>query len=135
MSTFLLETYGMRVLDGIAGPDDVQMRVRELLAGLYPAGPFERRRDQRFPLPKLIRLVPVDAAGAKLFDAAVVVSGKQISEAGLSFFHPQPLAHRLVVAMLEKSDHTPIEFLLDVDWCRCTQLGWYESGGRFVKSE
>ena len=25
-------------------------------------------------------------------------------------------------------------FLLDVDWCRFTQLGWYESGGKFLRA-
>jgi hypothetical protein len=134
MSTYLFETYGLRSLDASAAADDrLQAQVRELLAGLYPAGPFERRRDQRYPLPKLIQLRPANAEGAAV-GPAIVVSGKQICDSGLSFFHPTPIAYRLVLASLEKNDRTTAEFLLDIDWCRCTQLGWYESGGKFVRS-
>jgi hypothetical protein len=133
MSTHLLETYGLRLLDGAAFDDDrLRAQVRELLAGLYPSGPFERRGEQRFPLPKLIRLRPVAADGTTPNGPIVVVAGKHISETGLSFFHPQPLAYRLVRAELEKADQSPAEFLVDVDWCRFTQSGWYESGGKFV---
>jgi hypothetical protein len=39
----------------------------------------------------------------------------------------------LVRAALEKADGAQAEFLVDVDWCRFTQSGWYESGGKFVQ--
>ena len=130
---YLLETYGLAVADGIASPDEAnRWQVRELLAGLYPAGPFERRREQRYPLPKLIQLRPVGPDGRTPLGPTITASGKHISETGLSFFHPQPLAYRLVIVSVEKPDRTRAEFLLDVDWCRFTQLGWYESGGRFL---
>jgi hypothetical protein len=134
MSTHLLETYGLRLLDGAVFDDDqLKAQVRELLAGLYPSGPFERRGEQRYPLPKLIQLRPVAADGVTPNGPVVVVAGKHISETGLSFFHPQPLAYRLVRASLEKADGVQAEFLVDVDWCRFTQSGWYESGGKFVQ--
>jgi hypothetical protein len=133
MNTHLLETYGMSLIDGDAVNDEgMRLQVRELLSGLYPAGPFERRREQRYPLPKLIQLRPVGPDGVTPSGPVVVVSGKHISEQGLSFFHPQPLPYRLVLASLEKPSGGRAEFLLDVDWCRFTQFGWYESGGKFV---
>ena len=123
----------MSLIDGdVAADEDQRLQVRELLSGLYPAGPFERRSEQRFPLPKLIQLRPVEADGVTQCGAMVVVSGKHISEKGLSFFHPLPLPHRLVWASLEKPGGGRAEFLVDLDWCRFTQLGWYESGGKFV---
>lgn len=135
MSNYLLETYGLQLIDGAAPIDDrLRWQVRELLSGLYPAGPFERRSEQRFPLPKLIQLRPVGPDGRTPLGTPLTVSGKHISESGLSFFHPQPLPYRLVIASVEKVDRARAEFLLDVDWCRFTQFGWYESGGRFVKS-
>ena len=85
------------------------------------------------PLPKLIQLRPVAPDNVTLLEGLVIVAGKHISEDGLSFFHPAPLPYRLVSASLEKSDGGRAEFLLDVDWCRFTQLGWYESGGKFVR--
>jgi hypothetical protein len=134
MSMHLLETYGLSLLnDDLSADDELRLQVRELLAGLYPAGPFERRREQRFPLPKLIQLRPVGPDGVTPLEDVVVVAGKHISEDGLSFFHPAPLAHRLVSARMEKPDGSCAEFLLDVDWCRFTQFGWYESGGKFVR--
>jgi len=134
MSTHLFETYGMHLFEGEVFADDgLRQQVRELLAGMYPAGPFERRRSQRYPLPKLIQLQPVEADGATPKGPMLVASGKHISESGLSFFHPLPLQYRLIAASLEKADGQPARFLIDVDWCRCTQLGWYESGGRFVR--
>lgn len=135
MSTYLLETYGLGLLDGDpADVDDVvRWNVRELLAGMYPPGAFERRREQRYPLPKLIQLRPIAADGSTSTGPPVTVSGKHISEAGLSFYHPEPLPYRLVIASLEKTDGTRCEFLIDVGWCRFTQLGWYESGGKFVR--
>jgi hypothetical protein len=133
MNHFLLETYGMQILDGADGEDPVRWQVRELLAGMYPPGAFERRREQRYPLPKLIQLRPISADGATPLETAVIVSGKHISETGLSFFHPEPLPYRLVAAKLEKLDGTQCEFVIDVGWCRFTQLGWYESGGKFVR--
>src|SRR5688572_10348984 len=134
MSTHLLETYGMSLLNvDLTADDELRLQVRELLAGLYPAGPFERRREQRFPLPKLIQLRPVAPDNVTLLEGLVIVAGKHISEDGMSFFHPAPLPYRLVLASLEKSDGGRAEFLLDVDWCRFTQFGWYESGGKFVR--
>ncbi len=133
MSTHLLESYGMQILEGgISADDQLRWQVRELLSGLYPAASFERRYEQRYPFPKLIQLRPVAADGRTPNGDPVTVSGKQISEAGLSFFHPQPLAHRLVLASIEKPNRQRCELLLDVDWCRFTQAGWYESGGKFV---
>ena len=133
MTTHLLETYGMPLIDGDVFVDDrLRNQVRELLAGMYPAGPFERRGVQRYPLPKLIRLQPLAADGRPRSESTIIVAGKHISETGMSFFHPQPLAHRLVKATLEKADQKSAEFVLDLDWCRFTQAGWYESGGRFV---
>ena len=135
MNTHMLETYGLRLLDvDLSGDDQLRWQVRELLSGLYPSGPFERRHDQRYPLPKLIRLQPVEDDGTTHSGSPVVVSGKQISDSGLSFFHPHPLAYRMVVAGLERADRSQMEFLLDIEWCRCTHLGWYESGGKFVRA-
>jgi len=134
MSNFLLETYGMQILDGAAeGEDPVRWQVRELLSGMYPPGAFERRREQRYPLPKLIQLRPIAADGTTPLGPVVIVSGKHISETGLSFFHPEPLPYRLVAATLEKLDGTHCAFVIDVGWCRFTQLGWYESGGKFIR--
>lgn len=110
----------------------LRAQVAELLAAMYPASPLERRREQRYPYPRLLQLTPVDESGQPN-GLPMTAAGKQISESGLSFFHPEPLAYRRVVVVLERMDGPPVRLLLDVDRCRFTRLGWYESGGRFLR--
>lgn len=74
----------------------------------------------------------MDANGKAPTGPPTTVVGKHLSERGLGFFHPQPLANRLVVVSLEKGDGRWFSFLLDVHRCRFTRQGWYESGGRFL---
>jgi hypothetical protein len=115
--------------------DETSAQVRGLLAGMFPPGTLvERRREQRFPFPRLIQLTPVSADCARRLGPSVTAAGKQLSESGLSFFHPEPLAFRWVVASFEKGNGRWIGFLLDVDWCRFTRQGWYESGGKFIRA-
>jgi hypothetical protein len=121
----------------LAAPADEETiaQVRGLLAGMFPPGTsLERRREQRFPFPRLLQLTPVSADGLQRLGPSVTAAGKQLSESGLSFFHPDPLPFRWVVASLDKSDGRWIGFLLDVDWCRFTRQGWYESGGKFIRA-
>ncbi len=114
--------------------EKVRQQVFGLLAGLYPTGTWtERRREQRYPLARLIRLTPVGPDGITPTAEAVVVVGKDVSERGLGFFHRQPLAHRRMIAGLETHGGGWIEFLIDISWCRFTQHGWYDSGGRFLQ--
>ena len=81
----------------------------------------------------VLQFTPVSADGLRR-GADVTAAGKQLSESGLSFFHPDPLPFRWVVAALDKGDGQWIGFLLDVDWCRFTRQGWYESGGKFIRA-
>lgn len=115
--------------------DDVRSQVWKLLASAYPRGNLaERRQDQRYPYPRLISLWPLRADGRTPQGPPITVVGKHLSERGLGFFHPQPLANRLVMVSLEEGDARRIGFLLDIHRCRFTRYGWYESGGRFLSA-
>jgi hypothetical protein len=92
----------------------------------------ERRREQRYPYPQLITLWPMEADGETVAGPPMTVVGKQLSERGLGFYHPQPIANRLVVVSLEKGDGRTLSFLVDIHRCRFTRQGWYESGGRLL---
>ena len=37
-----------------------------------------------------------------------------------------------MIATLESAAEERISFLIDLNWCRFTRHGWYESGGRFL---
>lgn len=115
------------------GDDRVRSQVWKVLGDVYPNGHLvERRQEQRYPYPRLITLWPMETDGKTPSGPAITVAGKHLSERGLGFFHPRPLANRLVVVSLEKGDGRWLSFLLDVHRCRFTPQGWYESGGRLL---
>ncbi len=117
----------------VTAEDKVRRQVWRLLAGFYPPGKWtERRREHRFPLPRLIYLTPVERDGITPLSQSLVVVGKDLSERGLGFFHPQPLAFRRMVASIETQGGDWVGFMIDINWCRFTQHGWYDSGGRFL---
>jgi len=117
-------------------PDaEVSGQVWGLLCGMYPQGSrLERRQEQRYPYPRLVWLTPVQADGRTPAGEMLTVAGKHLSETGLGFYHPEPLSYRLVIASLEQGGGTLLHFLLDMNWCRFTRHGWYESGGRFLRA-
>ena len=117
-----------------ASADAIGVLVRRVLSGMvsYPV-PVQRRQSQRTPYPQLVRAQAVDPYTLAPQDEPLVVVGKYLSEHGFGFFHNVPLAHRFVAITLEAPDAPPVRLLLDVSWCRFTRLGWYESGGRFLR--
>ena len=131
-STFTLTGFDV---GGIAVDETIRRQVWGLLAGLYPGGKlYERRIDQRFPYPHLVYLTPVGEDGVTPTGTSIVVVGKHLSERGLGFFHQQPLPYRKMIASLQGVDGKWIGFLIDLAWCRFTQHGWYDSGGRLLQA-
>jgi len=115
--------------------DEVRTQVWALLSTLYPkVTVVERRRETRYPFQFLIYLTPVEEDGVTPCGESIVVVGKHVSERGLGFYHAKPIAHRRVVASLERPHDGWYAFLLDLRWCRFTRQGWYESGGRFLET-
>jgi hypothetical protein len=135
MSSLVQTCKTRRVVLAAPADEEASAQVRGLLAGMFPPGTLlERRREQRFPFPRLLQLTPVSADGLQRLGPSLTAAGKQLSESGMSFFHPEPLPFRWVIASLDKGDGQWIGFLLDVDWCRFTRQGWYESGGQFIRA-
>ena len=131
----LMATVGFEVPPSL-GRSDAQLvgqQIRLLLASSGPDG-VERRRDQRFAFPQLVRLTPVDQQTLCPQGESLVVVGKHLSENGLGFYHEKPIADRTMLAVMEHSSEGPLQFLLDLSWCRFTRQGWYESGGRFLQA-
>jgi hypothetical protein len=115
--------------------EPLRRQVWGILAGLYPPGKTcERRADQRFPYPHLLYLTPVGDDGISAAGESVVVVGKHLSEHGLGFFYQQPLPNRRMIASLQAQESRWLGFLIDITWCRFTQHGWYDSGGRFLQA-
>ena len=115
--------------------DDVRTQVWGLLTTLYPRNDLmERRRDNRYPFPYLVHLTPLGKDGVSPEGETVVVVGKHLSEHGVGFYHQQPLPHRRMIASIEGPRGHWFGFLIDLNWCRFTKEGWYESGGRFLET-
>jgi hypothetical protein len=113
---------------------EIRTQVWGILSSLYPRGDLtERRRENRYPYPYLVRLIPVRTDSLAPAGEPVVVVGKHLSERGLGFYHPKPLPYRRMIAALDVSGAEPVAFLTDLSWCRFTRHGWYESGGRFLQ--
>ena len=115
--------------------DEIRTQVWGLLTTLYPRNDMvERRHDSRYPFPCLVHLTPVGRDGVTPEGETVVVVGKHLSEQGFSFYHQTPLPHRRMIASLECRKGHWLGFLMDLNWCRFTKDGWYESGGRFLET-
>ena len=135
MST-LFDTEPLSECESFLSPDDrVRTQVWNLLTAMYPQGQStERRRERRYPFPYLIRLRSVAEDGITPATAVVTVVGKHLSERGLGFYHPRPLADRRMIASLDAISGPTLSFLVDITWCRFRGQGWYESGGRFLQT-
>ena len=113
----------------------VRTQIWDLLGALYPRNDLlERRYEHRYPYPYLVHLTPVADDGISPQGETVAVVGKHLSERGLGFYHPRPLPYRRMIASLETSSGSLLGFLIDLSWCRFTSRGWYESGGRFLRT-
>jgi hypothetical protein len=135
MSTLLGHPLLEHLSDALPPGDDViRNQVWHILAGLYPRNKAaERRADQRFPYPSLLYLTPVAENGYDPVGESVVVVGKHLSERGVGFYYREPLPYRRMIASLELPQNQWAGFLIDITWCRFTQHGWYDSGGRFIQ--
>ncbi len=128
-----LLSFNRRSMNPTTDPE-LKNRVHNILSALYPHGiSIERRRDTRYPYPHLIYLTPVADDSLTVTDETVVVAGKHLAEQGLSFYHPEPLPHRRMIASLEAGNGRYLGVLIDLSWCRFTRQGWYESGGKFLQ--
>ena len=115
--------------------DDVQTQVWALLGTLQPnVDLMERRHDVRYPFPRLLELTPVGDDGLSPCGESIVVVGKHLSLRGLGFYHPKPLPYRRMIVSLQSGSGHAFAFLIDLNWCRFTKQGWYESGGRFLQA-
>ncbi len=114
--------------------DGVRERIWGLLSNLYPVALLmNRRSEQRYPFACLAHVTPVGDDGVTPAGPPIIAATKNISEGGISFFHPANLPYRRVLVTFERDDISTVSFLVDVSWCRFTRHGWYESGGRLLQ--
>ncbi|MBI85245.1 MAG: hypothetical protein CMJ81_18785 [Planctomycetaceae bacterium] len=114
--------------------EDIHRQVRRLLDSRRALSKSEnRRRSERHPFPYLIKLCPVGEDGTEPAGESVVVVGKQLSSTGFDFYHQDPIAFCKAIASLPSRNGHWLSFLVELTWCRFTELGWYDNGGRFLR--
>jgi hypothetical protein len=107
--------------------------VQELVTRLRPEVAVERRHEDRVAVPLLFRLTPLNNDRELVYDDAITVVGKDISRRGLSFYHEHALTYRRAIIVLAHPEFGRFAAEIDVNWCRFTRPGWYESGSRLVR--
>jgi hypothetical protein len=108
-------------------------QIEALVKRLHPPVERERRNDDRIAIPVLFRLTPLDANHQPIESQAAIVVGKNISRRGISFFHERPTPYRRAIIELAQPGLGSFAVEIDVNWCRFTRPGWYESGGRLIR--
>jgi hypothetical protein len=106
-------------------------QIQTLVARLHPTVTLERRRADRLSIPVSFRLTPLAEDGQPISNEAISVIGKNISRYGLSFYHATPLAYRRAKISVENID-VAFTAEIDINWCRFSKPGWYESGSRLI---
>jgi hypothetical protein len=123
-----------QMLEVLAPREDTSLagQIQSLVTRLYPEVAIERRHDQRYAIPVLMKLTPLDTHHEPLEHLATIVVGKDISRSGISFFHERQLPFRWAIISLEHPDFGRFAAEIDINWCRFTRPGWYVSGGRLL---
>lgn len=111
----------------------LDQRLRSLVEMFQPGIPADRRLYDRIAIPALFRLSPLDPGQNEQISESIVVVGKNLSQRGIGFFHDRPIPYRRALMELDQPELGRWAAEIDVQWCRFTQVGWYESGGRVVR--
>lgn len=120
--------------EGVARFGEIRMRVRLAVGYILPPRPDQkRRREHCYPFPYPIPMTPVDADGNETGEAKFAVIGRHLSEQGFDFYSKEAIPYRYLMASLPIGDDQFVEILLDLNWCRFGQHGWYENGGKFTQ--
>lgn len=97
----------------------------------------DQRQQARVAAPYLFTMTPLEDLGrgrpGRETGQAISVVGKDINRQGIGFYHESALTYRYV--RLRSQDPKLGAFKIDVQLnrCRFTKLGWYESGGRILR--
>ncbi|GEM_PF-1715136 len=91
---------------------------------------LERRIDSRMAFPSPIQLTPIDSCGVLRTELSTAVIGRYLTYRGLDFYHQTPLPYNNYRCLLPCQDEF-IAVSLQVNWSRCNEYGWMESGGYF----
>lgn len=112
---------------------EVESLVDGLVASWHSSSAsLQCRRWHRTRFQKPLTITPIDDVTERPAGPAIAVTGHDISLAGLSFIHDQPLAARKVAVTFHFDDGGWESVLTLLKWCRFRRDGLYQSGGQFL---
>ena len=95
---------------------------------------IECRVSHRIAYHRPMLVTPLDDRTAQPVGEPMMVAARDISLAGVSFVHRDPLSCRAVVCTFEPHEEDSSEsVIVRLTWCRFTRHGYYQSGGNFVR--
>ncbi len=115
------------------GLAEISRLVDRLVASWHaPSAVAEQRRCQRTTYDRPAVLTPLDDHTGEPLGQHKIISGRDISPAGFSFTHLDPLACRRAIVTFAFEENLRDAVILKLSWCRFTRSGIYHSGGKFL---
>lgn len=108
-------------------------KLEKLIAPGPITGSAERRKAKRVAIPLLIRVTPLDRQEGTPVGPTITAVGKDLGKSGIGFFHQTALPHKLVRIGFDDPQLKDISVEVELNWCRFSNLGWYESGGKLLR--
>ena len=93
----------------------------------------ERRTNARHAYPKVISVTPLIDGTLEPASETVSAIGRNLSSGGFDFFHDYLIPERRIVVGLQSAPESWSHFVLELNWTRFVQGGWYISGGKFTQ--
>lgn len=118
------------------GPDmaaSLAQHLDRFLARLPPSVGQDRREMTRVAIPLLLRITPIEGGDDADDGPPLTAVGKDLSRGGIGLFHRDPLPHRHVVLTFDDARLEGLSVEVELNRCRFSNLGWYESGGRLLR--
>ena len=105
-----------------------------LVASWHASPPLmETRSAHRIQYDRPLILAPMDTRVLPRPGELRIVRGRDVSLGGCSFEHGEPLPCSRVALTFGMDEGQMVTLLIRLSWCRFTQSGVYQSGGRFLK--
>jgi hypothetical protein len=119
---------------GVVRLHEVDCLIRSLVASWQGSGPLlERRRWHRVRFERPLGITALDEEDGQPTGAMCLVRGKDVSVAGISFTHTEPIPQRIVAVTFWDEQGATESVVTQLTWCRFTRAGVYQSGGQFLK--
>ena len=113
---------------------ELEALLDRLVASWHASPPLiQTRSAHRIHYKKPLILAPMDTRVVPRSGELRIVRGRDVSLGGCCFEHAEPLPCARAAITFGIDEERPVTLLVRLSWCRFTQNGVYQSGGRFLK--